>query len=318
MKQPSMPIEPAVWQAMARAHRARAEAHTRPVRDRRARGIRDPVGDFLFQYYPYPLSLLERWHPGMDVELIVEDGWEVEFPPKVHQYQNGAIRLDPSRIPHNKLERITWIGQLLAATRDRAPNFACHGMHEWAMVYQAEDVRHAETTPLRLPQAEIDAFVRSRPIACSHHDAFRFFAKSALGLNRLQPTLDTRIAMEQPGCVHANMDLYKWAAKLMPWCGSAVLLDAFELALDLRDLDMRASPYDLRSRGLEPIRVETPEGRREYEALQRALATRAKPIRERLIDVCSALTRADASRIPHTGLDELARGGRGPATVGGG
>jgi len=289
MKPPSMPIEPAVWQAMARAHRARAEAHTRPVRDRRARGIRDPVGDFLFQYYSYPPALLERWHPGLGVALIVGEEWEKNFQPKLHHHQDGVITLDPSRIAQKSRERIAWIGELLAATRDRAPNFACHGMHEWAMLYQAEDVRHAETTPLRLPQAEIDAFVRSRPIACSHHDAFRFFAQSARTLNRLQPTFDTRIAMEQPGCVHANMDLYKWAAKLMPWCGSALLLDAFELALDLRNLDMRASPYDLRSRGLTPIAIETTEGRREYETIQRALATRAHPIRQQLIDVCENL-----------------------------
>jgi hypothetical protein len=282
---------------MARAHRARAEAHTRPVRDRRARGVRDPVGDFLFQYYSYPPALLERWHPGIGIALAVDQGWEKNFPPKFHHYENGVITLDPSRVPQKNLERIRWIGELLAATRDRAPNFACHGMHEWAMVYQAEDVRHAETTPLRLPQEDIDAFVRSRPIACSHNDAFRFFAKSARPFNRLQPTLDTRIAMEQPGCVHANMDLYKWAAKLMPWCGSEILLESFELALELRELDMRASPYDLRSHGLEPIAIETTVGRREYEVMQRGLAERARPLRERLIEVCSEIirqaTRAD-------------------------
>lgn len=267
----------------------------RPVRDRRARGVRDPVGDFLFEYYPYPPSLLERWHPGIGVVLTVEDGWEKDFSPKIHHHEEGVITLDPSRIPQKKLDRIAWIGDLLAATHERIPNYACHGMHEWAMVYQAVEVRHAGTTPLRLPQSKIDALVRSRPIACSHHDAFRFFAKSARHLNRLQPTLDTRIAMEQPGCVHANMDLYKWAAKLMPWCGSGVLLDAFELALALRDLDMRASPYDLRSRGLEPIPIETPVGRREYERLQRNLAERARPIRDQLIQICRSLTQNSPS-----------------------
>ncbi|MFU8893499.1 MAG: 3-methyladenine DNA glycosylase [Luteolibacter sp.] len=283
------PISHDAWSAMVIAHRARAEAHTLPVRSRRARGARDPVGDFLFQYYPYPLSLLERWHPGIGVVLAVKDGWENDLSPELHHFENGGIRLDPSRIPDKKRERFAWIGDLLAATHERSANFACHGMHEWAMVYQAEDVRHSENTPLRLTQPEIDAFVRSRPIACSHHDAFRFFAKSARNLNRLQPTLDSRIAMEQPGCVHANMDLYKWAAKLMPWCGSDLLLDTFELALELRELDMRASPYDLRNRGLDPIKIETPEGRCEYETLQRQLSSRARPLRQRLINVCAVI-----------------------------
>lgn len=287
------PVQSDAWLAMARAHRARAEAHTRPVRDRRARGVRDPVGDFLFEYYPYPPSLLERWHPEIGVELIVEDGWGKMFSPKFYRDHNGVLALDPAKLSEKAVARVVWIRELLTATRDRPPNFACHGMHEWAMVYQAENVRHAESTPLRLPQDKIDEFVRSRPIACSHHDAFRFFAKSAHPLNRLQPTLDSRISMEQPGCVHANMDLYKWAAKLMPWCGSELLLDAFELACKLRELDMRASPYDLRPRGYEPIKVETADGRQEYENMQRDLANHARPIRQRLIDICAAITSED-------------------------
>ncbi len=103
-------------------------------------------------------------------------------------------------------------------------------------------------------------------------------------MNRLQPTLDDRVAHEQPGCVHANMDLYKWAAKAMPWVGTELLLDCFKLAIELRDLDMRASPYDLTEWGREPICIETPEGRRVYENEQRKLAERAVPLRERLIE----------------------------------
>jgi hypothetical protein len=79
------------------------------------------------------------------------------------------------------------------------------------------------------------------------------------------------------------MDLYKWAAKAMPWAGSALLLDCFELAVDLRSLDMRASPYDVSGYGLPPVPIETPEGRRMYEQEQRALAARASPLRDRLI-----------------------------------
>ena len=89
--------------------------------------------------------------------------------------------------------------------------------------------------------------------------------------------------LEQPGCVHANMDLYKWAAKSMPWIGSELLLDCFELATELRDLDMRASPYDLSAWGRAPVRIETAEGRRVYEIEQRRLAEQAVPLRERLI-----------------------------------
>jgi hypothetical protein len=142
---------------------------------------------------------------------------------------------------------------------------------------------HSSLAPLRLSQEEIDTLVESRSIACTHHDAFRFFSKQALPLNRIQPTLDTRHENEQPGCVHANMDLYKWAAKSMPWIGSYLLLETFRLAVRLRDLDMRASPYDLSAWGVFPVKIETIEGRREYETEQRKLAEKARDLRNKLI-----------------------------------
>jgi hypothetical protein len=80
------------------------------------------------------------------------------------------------------------------------------------------------------------------------------------------------------------MDLYKWASKAMPWIGSDLLIDCFEQSLALRDLDMRASPYDLSAWGREPVKIETAEGRREYEAEQRALAEKSAGLRQRLIE----------------------------------
>ena len=41
------------------------------------------------------------------------------------------------------------------------------------------------------------------------------------------------------------MDLYKWCYKLGPLIESELLMDCLELAADARELDMRASPYDL-------------------------------------------------------------------------
>jgi len=95
--------------------------------------------------------------------------------------------------------------------------------------------------------------------------------------------------MEQPGCVHANMDLYRWAYTAMPWIGSDILLACFELAAELRVLDMRASPYDLRDLGFEPVRVETVEGRSEYQRRQRELSARAEVLRAGLIEMVGGL-----------------------------
>jgi len=50
-------------------------------------------------------------------------------------------------------------------------------------------------------------------------------------------------------------------------------------------LDMQASPYDLRDFGFGPVRVETPEGRSEYQRRQRDLSESAEVLRETLIEV---------------------------------
>jgi hypothetical protein len=273
------------WRERSARHLARVRRFTGPARERKDRREPHPIADFLFQYYPFPLSLLEQWHPGFGVAVECIGEPRPPFADRWHAMRDGMVFADPAQLPDKERQRLKWTVELLESTRDRAPNFACHGLHEWAMVYGGKEVRHEKTLRLRLPQAEIDAFVESRTIRCSHHDAFRFFAPEARAFNQLQPSLETRHLMEQPACLHANMDLYKWSAKAMPWCGSDLLLDCFELAADLRDLDMRASPYDVSAWGLEPVLIETTEGRRRYEAEQRNLAVRAVPLRERLIEV---------------------------------
>ena len=69
----------------------------------------------------------------------------------------------------------------------------------------------------------------------------------------------------------------------MPWIGSDLLLEIFRLATRLRDLDMRASPYDLAEWNVTPVKIETPEGRREYEVEQRKLADESRILRNKLI-----------------------------------
>jgi hypothetical protein len=167
------------------------------------------------------------------------------------------------------------------------------------MVHRADRTRHP--LPLRLGAAGTDAVVESHRIACSHFDAYRFFTPSAAPLNTLRPGRDDRPAYEQPGCLHATMDLYKHAFRLWPLVGSDLVADCFELAWDVRVVDMRAAPYDLTGTTLDPtgepwtpIRIETPEGKQEYAAAQRAFAERAAPLRERLVAQCERLAEAGA------------------------
>src|SRR5699024_466613 len=57
------------WLAREDAHRRRARELTRPHRERRERGERHAVEDFLFDYYALRAGRLERWHPGAGVRL---------------------------------------------------------------------------------------------------------------------------------------------------------------------------------------------------------------------------------------------------------
>jgi hypothetical protein len=140
--------------------------------------------------------------------------------------------------------------------------------------------------------------VESHPIRCSHFDAFRFFTDAARPLNALTPTRTSQKSMEQPGCLHANMDLYRAAYKLSPAISSDLTADCFDLAREVRELDMRASPYDLRPLGYEPVKIETPAGRSTYVDAQRDFSSRAQVLRGRLIDACNTLLTDEAIRFP--------------------
>jgi hypothetical protein len=171
---------------------------------------------------------------------------------------------------------------MLRRTASRPGQFGCFGLHEWAMVYRADEHRHP--VPLRLGRAGTDAVVESHDLRCTHFDAFRFFTPEAVPRNRTALTRDDQPLFEQPGCLHAGMDLYKWAVKLGPLVPGELLLDTFELARDIRLLDMQAAPYDLSAWDVEPVPIETPEGKAEYVRRQRGFAERGAALRSALLD----------------------------------
>ncbi|GAA0410598.1 hypothetical protein Acor_14320 [Acrocarpospora corrugata] len=280
------------WEARAEAHRRRVDGWIGPHLSRRRAGVAHPVEDFLFSYYGYRPSRLRRWHPGAGVVLAGAR----EYGTGYLDAGDGAT-LDTAALMERRRESIEWVAGLLAATAGRPGQFGCFGMHEWAMVYRQprEEVRHA-AQPLRMSLEEVAVVVEERPLRCTHFDAFRFFTAQARPLNLVQPTRERQPELEQPGCLHANMDLYKWAAKLSPLVPSELVADCFELARDIRAVDMRASPYDLSHHGYQPIEIETPAGRIEYAAAQRDFANRAAPLRQRLLSACrDLLTEAGAA-----------------------
>lgn len=258
---------------------------TESYRARKAAGQRHAVEDFLYTYYSTRPSLLRRWHPGCDVGLegpAPHDMWRW-----YSTSTDGVTALDRPHYMQDRAETVTFVHRLLTATAARPAFTGCFGLHEWAMVYRQDDRRHS--LPLRLGQAATDTVVETHTIRCTHFDAFRFFTDQAVSLNRVQPSRDSQIEMEQPGCLHASMDCHKWAGKLGPAVPGELALDCFALAREVRRLDMQASPYDLSSYSERAVAIETSEGKAEYVGRQRELSERASQLRNRLIEVCELL-----------------------------
>ncbi|ACU97261.1 MAG: 3-methyladenine DNA glycosylase [Saccharomonospora viridis] len=277
------------WRAREDAHVRRMRLWTEPHKRRRSRGEKHPVLDFLFTYYSLPPSRLERWQPGPGVVLRGSAARRFLRRPGYRETADGVV-LDEAAFT-DKLARTTrHTLSLLEAIHARRARFDCFGLHEWAMVYRAtpERIRHSQV-PLRLGAAGTDVVVDTLSVRCSHFDAFRFFTEEAKPLNRYTPTRQAQRELDQPGCLHVGMDLYKAAYKLGPFIPSELLGDCFELAVDIRELDMRASPYDLSEYGYSPVPIETAEGRATYVRQQAEFSRRAAPLREKLIRHCREL-----------------------------
>lgn len=290
----------AAWSARRDAHTRRVRPLLEPRLARASLHEKHPVEDFLFEYYSIRPAHLLRWSPGFGV--VLEEAAQDEFPDHRGFTEAPGGRTVAPLAPRRE-DAVRWMLTLLESTAARPGFFGCHGLHEWAMVYNAREIRHS-AWPLRLAPHRIAEVVESLPVRCSHYDAFRFFTPDARPLNRLQPTRESALAFEQSACLHANMDLYKWTGKLGAHAPSELLAETFELARDIRTLDMRASPYDLRALGHEPVAIETTAGRAEYESTQREFATRAAPLRQKLIAVCR--TALGSIQRPLTGLAGLA------------
>ena len=294
----------AEWRARQARHHEQVDELLAGHRERADRGKPHPVEDFLFSYYSFRPSQLRRWHPGAGIALAGPTAAErLDWREHVLVHgtdgaditdgvdgTDGAVTLDLDAFLARRGGALRHVVDLLTATAARPAQLGCFGLHEWAMVYRqdAEQVRHA-AHPLRLGGAGTDQVVEQHRIRCTHHDAFRFFTTPARPLNQLQPARTDQLALEQPGCLHATMDLYKWAYKLSPALPSELTLDCFRLARHTRELDMRASPYDLSELGYLPVRIENPDGKAEYVAAQRQIAELGQGLRERLLVACRPL-----------------------------
>ena len=285
-----MPVVPrGAWERSRAAYRETVRPWVEDRLGRMSRGRKHPVHDFLFEYYSFRPAHLLRWTPGFGVVLEGASRDDVEW--AEFEAVDGGLLLPASAFPARRVPYLEWAVEYLAAVQSREPAFGCNGLHEWAMVYREPEVRH-RAVPLRLSREATDAVVEAQPLRCSHYDAYRFFTPAAVPHNRWELTRADSTANDQPGCLHANMDLYRFAYKIAPFCPSDLVADAFGVAVAAREIDMRASPYDLSALGFSAIPIETAAGRAEYAELQRTISERARPVRHRVLAVYRQLLAA--------------------------
>ena len=286
----------AEWRGRAAAHRDRVRRWTGPHRERRRRGEPHPVHDFLFTYYSLRPGAAGRWHPGSGRGAA--PGGTMPRAGAGTPPRRRPVRLDPAALPAGRGDTVGFVRGLLAATAARPPQLGCFGLHEWAMVYRdrRDPARHGAAaagpgrhrrrasrrtgSTARTSTRSGSSPGRPRPRNAAAADPGRPAGAGAAGLPaRRHGPLQVGLQAE-PGDARRS-----WSPTASRWPST------------IRELDMRATPYDLAALGYAPVAIETPEGKAEYVAAQRGFAARAAPLRARLLALCTTLPAAPVATI---------------------
>lgn len=190
-----------------------------------------PIYNFIFVYFFFNRKILFQYSPGIHVEIEgVHDSQElmsINLAPELQSVSSQrnflAISSNEKKISKKFLQRTL---HLLKSIQSKLPSFWCFGLHEWAMQYnsiQQTSTKNStfQSLPLRVTQQQIESLLNpprhenqySVPrLRCTHYDAIRFFTPSSVPLNAVSPS-PTRLTVDQfdqPGCIHVNMDLFKY------------------------------------------------------------------------------------------------------------
>eukprot|EP01041_Mallomonas_annulata_P005090 gene5090-10186_t len=267
-----------------------------------------PIYNFMHRYYRFSANDLKKYSPGLGVTFETPISTDTSdsnlFHPRFLQHDpiSETSTYIPFNISHTGIHgwpTLLRSYDILTSTLKNKANYRCFGFHEWAMLYSGNSnknnnenkeiiiKKHQENLNLRISQEIINNVVESNQLYCTHFDAWRFFHKDAQILNHYNPIeRNTQSLYEQPACIHANMDLFKYAYQAYPLISSRLLLKTLKLAIKARIIDMRASPYDV-SQYTEcnpHIEVEVEAGRKVYIHEQEKLASQGYDIRRELIE----------------------------------
>lgn len=194
-----------------------------------------PVYNFLFTYYHFSPKVLFQYSPGVGNSFRVTDemrcaGLVPERGLRLIEEDVYAVCPAEVTVVPPQLAALQNTLRILRNVQNRRPVLSCFGLHEWAMLYRLPDTSiRKQSLPLRVSQNELESVVESHHLRCTHFDAFRFFTGEAKIRNAIQaPQGDTngkktkdncssgkhmtrasQADLEQPGCIHTHMDLFK-------------------------------------------------------------------------------------------------------------
>lgn len=112
-----MKLQVSAWKEAQAAHEARTDNLTRAHSERKARGEKHAVEDFMFSYYRLSVGKLREWHPGHGATLLGSDE-ELEGYRSPTQYLRGpdGLTLNSAPLMEKRQSTVTYALNLLERT----------------------------------------------------------------------------------------------------------------------------------------------------------------------------------------------------------
>ena len=116
------------WQLAATQHEQIVASWTTDRLHRRSRGMKHPVDDFLFEYYPISVKKLATWHPKWQTQLEPTLNSEQIFNPEIYSIAE-TIELRSEYLELRLCETTAELA-FLTSTLNRPARTGCFGLHE--------------------------------------------------------------------------------------------------------------------------------------------------------------------------------------------
>ncbi len=106
------------WKAEKVAHETRVDELINDYLEARSRHEKNPVMDFLFEYYAFRPSNLKKWSPGIGVELSYSDFDQLPEVSELTVSDDHAF-VDPNLFPEKRISSLKWMLNMLKNTQSK-------------------------------------------------------------------------------------------------------------------------------------------------------------------------------------------------------